>query len=49
MKKTKAIILLLLLSLMLVSLSDTNNYKKDTMITRHDKEDAEFIKLAERF
>lgn len=34
---------------MLVSFSDINNYKKDTMITRHDKEDAEFIKLAERF
>lgn len=49
MKKTKAIILLLLLSLMLVSYSYTNNYKSDTMITRHDKEDAEFIELSKRF
>lgn len=49
MRKTNAIILLLLLSLVLVSFSDTNNFKKDTMITRHDKDEAEFIKLAERF
>jgi len=49
MKKSKANILLLLLSLVLVSFSDTNNYKNDTMITRHDKKDSEFIKIAEKF
>ncbi len=49
MKTTNAIIVLLLLSLVLVSFSDTTNYKKDPMITRHDKDEAEFIKLAERF
>lgn len=49
MKTTNAIIVLLLLSLVLVSFSDTTNYKKDPMITRHDKDEAEFVKLAERF
>jgi len=49
MKKTNAIISLLFLSLVLVSFSDINNYRKDTMITRHDKDDAEFIELAKCF
>ena len=49
MRKKNAIILLLLLSLVLVSFNDLNNYKIDTMITRHDKEDADFIELAKRF
>ena len=49
MKKPQANILLLLLSLLFVSFSYTNNYEKDTMITRHDKDDSEFIELAKRF
>lgn len=49
MKKPNAVILLLILSLLLVSFSYRNNAKNDEMITRHDKDDAEFIKLAEQF
>lgn len=49
MKKTNTILLLLIISLLLISFSDINNYKKDTMITRHDKDDADFIQLAKRF
>lgn len=49
MKKTNAIILLLIASLLLVSFSYTNSNEHDLMLTRHDKEQAEFIKLAEKF
>ncbi len=49
MKKTNTMVLLLILSLLLVSFSYKNNAKNDEMITRHDKDDAEFIKLAEKF
>ena len=49
MRKTNAILLLLILSLLLVSFSYTNSKEYDFMITRHDKDEAEFIKLAEKF
>lgn len=49
MKKTNAIILLLITSLLLVSLNYTNSNEQDLMLTRHDKDDAEFLKLAEQF
>lgn len=40
---------LLILSLLLVSFSYTNNNENYSMITRHDKDEAEFLKLAEKF
>ena len=49
MKKTNAMILLLILSLVLVSFSYKTSVKNDEMITRHDKDETEFFKLAERF
>ncbi len=49
MKNTKSILLLLIVSLVLVSFSYTNSTDQDLMLTRHDKEEAEFIKLAEQF
>ncbi|WP_420570840.1 trypsin-like serine protease [Kordia sp.] len=49
LKFTNAIILLLLISLTLVSFSYMNNKKHNPILTRHDKDDAEFIKLAEKF
>lgn len=49
MKKINSILLLLTVSLLLVSFGYKNNNKHDFMITRHDKDDMEFIKLAERF
>ncbi|MBC3847539.1 S1 family peptidase [Winogradskyella echinorum] len=49
MKKANAMVLLLILSLLLVSFSHTNSNEHDSMITRHDKDEAEFIKLAEQF
>ena len=49
MKKTNAITLLLLTSLLLVSYSYTNSNEDPPMITRHDKDDSEFIKLAKQF
>lgn len=49
MKKTYTIISLLVLSLLLLSFSYTNNKEYDLMITRHDKDEAEFLKLAEKF
>ncbi|MEP0265807.1 trypsin-like serine protease [Dokdonia sp.] len=49
MKKTNAIVSLLILSLLLVSFSYTNSAEHDFMLTRHDKDDAKFLKLAEKF
>ncbi|WP_299335948.1 trypsin-like serine protease [uncultured Psychroserpens sp.] len=49
MKQIKSIILLLTSSILLVSFNYTNSSEHDSMITRHDKEDAEFIELAKRF
>lgn len=49
MNKTNAIIFLLVLSSLLVSFSYTNSNDYDFMITRHDKDEAEFLKLAEKF
>lgn len=52
MKKTNAILSLLILSLVLVSFSNTNSNKNassDSMITRHDIDEAEFLKIAEKF
>lgn len=49
MKKTNTITLLLLLLLVLVSFNYTNSKEHDFMITRHDKDEAEFIKLAKQF
>ncbi|WP_394746845.1 S1 family peptidase [Spongiimicrobium salis] len=49
MKKTNAILLLLTMSLILVSFSYKSSVKNSEMVTRHDKEDSEFIKLAEKF
>ena len=49
MKKTNAILLLLIMSLVLVSFNNTNSNKYDEIITRHDKDESEFLKLAEKF
>ncbi len=49
MKKVYTILVLLMMSLILVSFSYTNSNEHDSMITRHDKDEAEFIKLAEQF
>lgn len=49
MKKASAILLLLTLSLILASFIDKNSTGYDPMLTRHDKEEAEFLKLAEKF
>ncbi len=49
MKKTNAILLLLIMSLVLVSFNAANSNKYDEMITRHDKDDSDFIKLAKQF
>jgi len=49
MKKINTIVLLILTSLLLVSFSYTNSNEHEEMITRHDKDEAEFIKLAEQF
>lgn len=49
MRKANAMVLLLILSLLLVSFSHTNSNDHNSMITRHDKDEAEFIKLAEQF
>lgn len=49
MKKANAIVLLLILSLLLVGFSYTNNNDNFSMITRHNKSEDEFFKLAERF
>lgn len=49
MKQIKSIVLFLIISLLLASFSYTNSNERDSMITRHDKDEAEFIKLAEQF
>lgn len=49
MKKANAFVLLIILSLLLVSFTYINNDEYDFMLTRHDKDQAEFIKLAEKF
>lgn len=49
MKKTNAIVLLIMVSLLLVSFTYINNDEPDFMITRHDKDEVEFIKLAKKF
>jgi len=49
MKKANSIVLVLILSLLLVGFSYTNSNEHDEMITRHDKDETEFIKLAEKF
>lgn len=49
MKKTNAILVLLIMSLLLVGFNDTNSNKYDEIITRHDKDDTDFIKLADKF
>lgn len=49
MKRANVIILFLVLSLLLVSFSYINSYEQNLMITRHDKDEAEFLKLGERF
>jgi len=49
MKKSNSILLLLIASLILVSFSYTNSEERNPILIRHDKEEAEFFKLAERF
>ena len=49
MNKANSILLLLIMSLMLASFSDTNSNEDVPMLTRHDKDESEFIKLAEQF
>lgn len=49
MKQIRSIVLFLIISLLLASFSYTNSNERDSMITRHDKDEAEFIKLAEQF
>ena len=49
MKIANTILLLLILSFSLLSFSDTNSNGHDPMLTRHDKDEAEFLKLAEKF
>ncbi|MGB1042225.1 MAG: trypsin-like serine protease [Tenacibaculum sp.] len=45
----KKLIVLLITALLLVSFRYTTNNENPPMLTRHDKDDAEFIKLAEKF
>ncbi len=49
MKKITTLLVLLVPSLLLISFSYTNNNEPDLILTRHDKDQAEFIKLAEQF
>lgn len=48
-KKTKAIVLLLVVSLTLVSFKYINSKEYNPILIRHDKDEAEFLKLAEKF
>jgi len=49
MKKTNSIVLLLILPLLLVSFGYKGSNEHNFMLTRHDKDEAEFLKLAEKF
>ena len=49
MNKSNAFTLLLMLSLILVSFSDTTSNEQNSMLIRHDKDEAEFLKIAEQF
>ncbi len=48
-KKANSILLLLFISLLLVSFNYINKSENNSILTRHDKDEAEFFKLAERF
>ncbi|AXT54469.1 hypothetical protein D1815_01425 [Aquimarina sp. AD1] len=49
MKRINSIVLFLIVSLISVSFSYTISNKREVMITRHDKDEAEFLKLAKKF
>ncbi len=49
MKKANSIIVLLMMSLLLGSFSYINSNNSDPMLTRHDKDEAEFLQLAKKF
>ena len=49
MKRINSIAVLLMVLLLSVSFSYTTGNEHELMITRHDKDEAEFLKLAERF
>lgn len=49
MKKRNTILLLLMMSLVFVSFRYSNSTAHNLMLTRHDKDEAEFFKIAEKF
>ncbi|MBQ4804688.1 trypsin-like serine protease [Aquimarina sp. MMG015] len=49
MKRINSIVLFLIVSLISVGFSYTTSNKREVMITRHDKDESEFLKLAKKF